>query len=126
MQAGRQAVERAKPAQARQARQRLARRTAEQRHGVLAKGQKRVEARERDKEKKREEGEKSREEKRRVKRNGRRSEERVEPGGQERKSMEGVKMERRRGARQRDAGTGIEGQERGKGISYSGFQFSLA
>lgn len=40
--------------------------------------------------------------------------------------MEGVKMERRRGARQRDAGTGIEGQERGKGISYSGFQFSLA
>lgn len=70
--------------------------------------------------------EKSREEKRRVKRNGRRSEERVEPGGQERKSMEGVKMERRRGARQRDAGSGIEGHERGKGISYSGFQFSLA
>lgn len=40
--------------------------------------------------------------------------------------MEGVNMERKRGARQRDAGTARGRGKRGKGISHSGFQFSLA
>ena len=69
---------------------------------------------------------KRREAKRGVKRNDRRSEECVKPGGQERKTMEGVNMERKRGARQRDAGTATGRGKRGKGISHSGFQFSLA